>query len=298
MIMETGTAKQKLIDRTVNSAKHDIRDALVPELLLRVRPTGTKSYALYTRFPGSTKPERRTIGKVGAISLAEAREKARKWLDLIARGIDPADELQRELHEIARKRKDTIAVVATIYVNTCVVGPNPDKPLMRNARKIKHAFDDILIPIFGKRPIAELTHTEVSLALREIEQHGTDQAMVNLEARHELRRPNRAGGPAPVQARFFSFSGQRPWDRILAPAACQQKTSLRATAQARARSKRVRDRSSMARERHAAHAVSTILSHADADGLATDRVSQSEMDRIRSRRKALDDPGVAHERAQ
>jgi hypothetical protein len=36
--------KTTLTDRTVKTAKHDISDAVVPGLLLRVRPSGAKSY--------------------------------------------------------------------------------------------------------------------------------------------------------------------------------------------------------------------------------------------------------------
>jgi hypothetical protein len=36
--------KTTLTDRTVKTAKADISDAIVPGLLLRVRPSGAKSY--------------------------------------------------------------------------------------------------------------------------------------------------------------------------------------------------------------------------------------------------------------
>ena len=38
--------KTTLTDRAVKAAKADISDAIVPGLLLRVRPSGAKSYAL------------------------------------------------------------------------------------------------------------------------------------------------------------------------------------------------------------------------------------------------------------
>jgi hypothetical protein len=38
--------KTTLTDRAVKAAKQDISDAIVPGLLLRVRPSGAKSYGL------------------------------------------------------------------------------------------------------------------------------------------------------------------------------------------------------------------------------------------------------------
>jgi integrase len=74
---------------------------------------------------------------------------------------------------------------------------------MRTAVRITYSFRDILIPLFGHRPVAELNHKEVSLALREIEQHGTDRGLVKLGIRKQLHRPSRPSKPAPVQARML-----------------------------------------------------------------------------------------------
>lgn len=191
--------KTTLTDRAVKTAKQDISDAVVPGLLLRVRPSGAKSYALVARFPGSPNPTRRTIASVGAISLADAREKARQWHELLQRGIDPSAELERERQEADRKRNDTIGALAETYLARQVIGK------ARQEKHVLHNFRAILIPLFGHRPIAELTSREVSLALAEIEKHGTDHALVKLGIRKELCR-DRASRPAPGQARnLFVF---------------------------------------------------------------------------------------------
>lgn len=199
--------KTTLTDRAVKAAKHDISDVVVPGFLLRVRPSGAKSYALLARYPGSSNPTRRTIAAVGAISLADARTKARAWLELLARGVDPAGELERERHEADRKRRDTIAALAETYLATQVVGK------MRQEYRTVQNFRDILIPLFGHRPVADLTSREVSLALAEIEKHGTDHGLVKLGVRKALRRPTRKHKPAPLQARnlFVYLDGMLRW---------------------------------------------------------------------------------------
>jgi integrase len=187
--------KTTLTDRAVKAAKQDIGDAVVPGLLLRVRPSGAKSYALVARFPGSANPTRRTIASVGAISLADAREKARQWHELLQRGIDPSAEIEREKVEADRKRNDTVGALCETYLARQVIGK------ARQEKRTVHNFRNILIPLFGDRPIAELNHREVSLALAEIEKRGTDHALVKLGVRKELRRPERASKPALQQAR-------------------------------------------------------------------------------------------------
>jgi len=44
---------------------------------------------LATRYPGSRNPTRRALGGYGELTLEQARVKARKWLELIHRGVDP-----------------------------------------------------------------------------------------------------------------------------------------------------------------------------------------------------------------
>src|SRR5262245_32769556 len=96
-------ARTTLTDRFIRSRKaarigtrDDYFDAVVPGLALRVTDRGAKSYCLVARFPGSSNPTRRTIAPVGTVSLADARVRARKWLELIATGIDPGAEEERK----------------------------------------------------------------------------------------------------------------------------------------------------------------------------------------------------------
>jgi integrase len=102
----------KLSARFIETVKPDPRqrleflDVIVPQLMLRVGETGHKSFALLARYPGAKNPTRRLLGPVyegpplppapdiltrpgAALTLAEARDKARLWLGLISRQTDP-----------------------------------------------------------------------------------------------------------------------------------------------------------------------------------------------------------------
>src|SRR2546430_2329299 len=50
---------------------------------------GTRSYRVTYRFPSSTKEYAMLLGRVGDVTLAEARDKAREARKAIARGLDP-----------------------------------------------------------------------------------------------------------------------------------------------------------------------------------------------------------------
>jgi len=117
-----------LTDRFIKSRKatpagqrRDYSDAVVPGLSLRVTDRGHKSFVLVARYPGATNPTRRWIADYsGAPSLDNARKKARVWLELLGRGIDPgaAEHEQKVAREAenARKEAANFAAVADEFI--------------------------------------------------------------------------------------------------------------------------------------------------------------------------------------
>jgi integrase len=87
-------ARKPLTSKFVESAKaipasgrKDWHDAVVPGLALRAGSGGHRSYVLVARYPLHPRnPTRRTLGDAGALTLEKAREKARRWLELILTG--------------------------------------------------------------------------------------------------------------------------------------------------------------------------------------------------------------------
>src|SRR5262245_43060768 len=85
--------KKTLTDRAIKAARpkakaYDIFDTTVPGLALNVLPSGVKRFVLIKRFPGGKHPTRRVLGAYGALTLEAARNRAREWLVLIAKGAD------------------------------------------------------------------------------------------------------------------------------------------------------------------------------------------------------------------
>jgi integrase len=113
--------KLALTDRKLKSLKpakerYEIRDSVVPGLSVRVGARGRVTFVLNTRFGGSPNPARRTIGVYGAISLEQARARARDWLELIRKGIDPRVAEERARQAELRKQGETFGQVAEAYI--------------------------------------------------------------------------------------------------------------------------------------------------------------------------------------
>jgi hypothetical protein len=115
--------RQTLNDRFIKSRKpakagqrYEVRDAIVPGLALRVTDRGAKSFVLVMRYPGSENPTRRTLGTYGSMTLGQARTKARHWLELVGRGVDPHVETERRRLAEQRKQAGTFANLAEAFI--------------------------------------------------------------------------------------------------------------------------------------------------------------------------------------
>ena len=82
-------------------------DLQVPGLGVRVRPSGAMSYVVMKRLPGQTKPTRITLGRVGDLSLQDARDKAREAIAATRQGVRVNVEKRRERTIARRVEKET-----------------------------------------------------------------------------------------------------------------------------------------------------------------------------------------------
>jgi integrase len=145
--------------------RHQVMDALVPGFGVRVTDRGERSFILYTRYPGRPGPARRRLGRVGELTLAEAREKARRWLALIARGIDPDAEEERARREEDQRRENTFAAVADDFIRLVVIGPDSADPKQRKGEERKRDIEREFVSRWGKRPITDITRRDVTAVI-------------------------------------------------------------------------------------------------------------------------------------
>ena len=155
-------AKKALTDRGIRALpaaprgkRRIVWDAIVPGLGIRITDNGAKSYVLVVRYPGSPNPTPRSLGTYGTLTLEAARTKARDWIALIAKGIDP------ESHAEA-KRAETLRAIATEYFER--------KAKDHRTRHLSEAtLERLVYPTLGSRPIDSIARLDIVRLIDRIE---------------------------------------------------------------------------------------------------------------------------------
>jgi len=95
--------KKSLTDRFLKSLKpapvgkrYDVWVSVVPGLACRVTDRGRRTFVVAGRFPGSSHYTRRALGEYGVLTLEKARDRARTWLELTEKGVDPRAQAEEE----------------------------------------------------------------------------------------------------------------------------------------------------------------------------------------------------------
>jgi hypothetical protein len=150
-----------------------------------------------TRFPGSRNPTPRALGPCAEIKTKQAREKARNWLDLISQGKDPVEEEKRAADEAARRRANTLARVIEDYIDKEAIGPDPERPKQRRSHHIARELRRTIVPLWGKRPVADVTRADVQGMIEAVRDHGA----VKMLAAHGVKIKRGYDRPTPTYAR-------------------------------------------------------------------------------------------------
>lgn len=217
--------RRNLTDRKLKSLKrdrsledklghYDAWDTIVPSLGVRVSKTGRRTFVLMTRYPGDKHPARRKLGLYGELSLDQAREKARGWLELIRKGIDPAIAEEEARQAALRLQANTFTSVAEDYLTLAVIGPDPEKPRQRKAAEVARDFRGVFIALWGERPITSISRHDVLTLIEGIRDNGT---AATLAAYGKAKKGKAEKAPAPGQARnllgllktFFGWAIER-----------------------------------------------------------------------------------------
>jgi integrase len=138
--------------------RYAVADALVPGLKVRVTDRGAKSFILWRRYGGAPNPAARSLGPVGLLTLAAARDKARGWLEAIKRGQDPPNVL-------GEGEDNSFAAVVGEYLKRHVAGQRKAKDVEREIRKE-------LLPRWRNRTLSSITRRDVTQLVDEIKDRG------------------------------------------------------------------------------------------------------------------------------
>jgi hypothetical protein len=153
--------KKHLTDRTLKALKpapagkrYVVMDSHVPGMGVRVTENGVKTFVLITRYPGHRSPARRALGVYDALTLDAARDKARAWIELVHKGIDPALVEEREKAEAIRKQENSFGAVIEDWIRDKLASERRGKDVETDVRRE-------FLPVWGKRPITDITDLDV-----------------------------------------------------------------------------------------------------------------------------------------
>jgi integrase len=188
------TKPRKLTDNVIATLKADTRDSEVPGLWVRVLD-GSKTFVLVARYGGKdSNPTRRALGRwlpgdaqeradakatyeklppkerpptldafllerYGATSIATAREKARRWQELLRQGRDPSVVEAAQRAAMAKEQDNSFAAVAEQWFKDKVKKERRGYEVERDVRKY-------FVEPWAKRPIADITAADVRAVIR------------------------------------------------------------------------------------------------------------------------------------
>ncbi len=152
----------ELTDRLLRSLLQrrgeDFRDERTPGLELRIRSSGKATWSLLYRAGGRGARQRRlTLGSYPAVSLAEARNLAREHQVLIARGLDPSEELEK------KRSPPSGALTVSALIEAYLAG-HP-KAGTRWVLEQERTLRRDVIPVLGSFPAEALRKGQVALLL-------------------------------------------------------------------------------------------------------------------------------------
>jgi integrase len=185
----TAAAVDKI--RPPNKGRDEHADAIVKGLWLRVSFTAKKAWTLHYRVAGEGgvnangqqlrgKLRRMTLGTYPQVDLAQAREAARRALELADAGIDPVQHRKDGIAETRRAADNTVAAVVDDFMRR-YREPRNSPQTVREARSV---FDRLVLPDWGDRPISSISRRDVIVLLDRIgdqnRPHAPNKALAEL----------------------------------------------------------------------------------------------------------------------
>jgi integrase len=171
--MPRGLTDLAIKNRKPGLVRQEIPDKGCAGLYLIVQPSGHKSFAARFRFQG--KPKKLSLGTVGAMSLAAAREEAAAARRKVEQGRDPTATKRQEKAEQRTATATTFQSVAERYM-TVVAKMRRDGDQVTFAGTIRTAarrlrdLERAIYPTLGHRPVAEIKRSEINTLLDEIDE--------------------------------------------------------------------------------------------------------------------------------
>ncbi len=170
--------QRKLTTKSVHAlksreARYWVNDSDLPGFRVAVMPSGVKSFAVRLRSRGGRKnriDSMQVLGRLGTLTVDEARAKARELLSRTTLGEDVAQGRRED------RAAETVAELAVLFLEA-----RAGKIKARTVTEYRRLFDVEIVPKIGTRSARELTNRDVSrLHLKRRESPYTANRIVTL----------------------------------------------------------------------------------------------------------------------
>jgi integrase len=155
----------RAIEAVSVTTRIDFTDPETKGLVLRVTPTGSKSWALLYRRKGDAKKRRVTLGEFPALGLAGARAQAEANKVQIREGKDPAGTVADY------KAADTVDQLLDLYLEK---HPRPDASWTLESKRI---FSKNVRPLIGRVKLPHLDRSHVRQVVEAVRDRGVGVAV-------------------------------------------------------------------------------------------------------------------------
>jgi integrase len=191
--MPAAARKVNLTDRSMLALKPApagkrlmVWDGMQPNLGVRVTDQGRRSFVVVRRLPGAAQPTWTVLGQYPTISLADARRAAREALGALAEGKHPSEVREQRHRAAADRAASTFAAAAEDFIRYHARKRDKHGNLLRTSAGTAADIRRFLVPAWGERPIAAISHRDV---------FATIEAIVDRGDERQPGRRRRQGGP-------------------------------------------------------------------------------------------------------
>jgi integrase len=135
-------------------------------LQVTANKTGKINKSWVYRYRSDGKAREMGLGQLSAVSLGKARQKAQEARELRASGLDPIGNRDQLKHDerLARERAKTFKQVA----EECIDSKRPGWKNAKHAKQWTSTLQHYVYPVFGNRPVADVTVDDVDKVLKPI----------------------------------------------------------------------------------------------------------------------------------
>lgn len=183
-------------------------------LVLEIMTSGAKVWRYRYTLHGQRQPMV-TIGDYPAVSLMAARDKARKYSEIVAKGISPVADAKKDRGAV--KRLDTVRALGEDWLENYMAGKSTEY-----VRTAKRALEKDVYPSIGNKLVPEVNPGDVLAICDRIKNRGAPKMALHtrnvLKRLYEYAIVRQLATTNPAQAIVARFvATQESRDRVLSP---------------------------------------------------------------------------------